>query len=669
MSDKRTNPGDTYRQEAVELLQRLETVLLELDDGAQDPELINEAFRALHTIKGSGAMFGFDDVVAFAHHFENAFDLIREGQVELQPPLIDCAFRAADHLAQLIDEQADPNDGQPILDKLTELLGAASNTPVPETEPASPEPEASAGTTQQQYRIVFYPEESAFRFGTNPLLMFDELRELGTLQVIALTDRVPPLESCDPSLCYLGWELTLTTSAPQSAIEDVFVFVSDDAELKISVNDQRAAAPTDEPPSESRRDSGSDRNRNNSNSPPAESVRVSAERLDSLMDQVGELVIAQSRLADMAERKSDPSLRAVAEDIERLVMNLRDETLGIRMVPIGVLFSKFRRVTRDLSKELEKSVAFETLGEETEVDKTFIEKLNDPLVHLIRNSMDHGLETPDQREDAGKPPEGRLRLSAQQEGGEVLITVADDGRGLDTDKIWARALERGLVTEEQELPPRMLKQLIFEPGFSTAAAVSNVSGRGVGMDAVKRTIEDLRGSIDLESEPGEGTAIRMRLPLTLAIIEGFHVNVGGGAFVLPLDVVEECVELTAADDRSCEGRSLIALRDQYVPFARLHDLFGFDLQELPNRRMVIIRVGEERVGLVVDEIIGQRQTVIKPLSILHRAIPGLSGATILGDGRVALIIDVAAIVAMARDASVMHPDGTGRPVRDAGAAR
>ncbi|MEM9383804.1 MAG: chemotaxis protein CheA [Pseudomonadota bacterium] len=673
MSDaSRRDPSDTYREEAAELLTRLETALLAMQDGNEDAELINEAFRALHTIKGSGGMFGFDDIVAFAHRFETAFDTVRTGQVALTPELIEISLEAGDHIAHLLDGSAQPADGDPIAARLEAAMGPTA--PGEGGAPAAPAGEGRGrndGSGEMcNYRIVFYPEDNAFRYGTNPLLLLEELRELGAIEASLLCDRVRPLSELDPTACHLGWEITLESDAGRERVEDVFVFVADNATLEITLLEaarEDAAAnsspPSAAPPPDGQQQAkGAKENAAKAEKPAApstsngaskgsESLRVSAEKLDSLMDQVGELVIAQSRLADISDRYADPALRAVSEDIDRLVTNLRDDTLDIRMVPIGLLFSKFRRITRTLSKELGKNISFEVLGEETEIDKYFIELLNDPLVHLIRNSMDHGLESPQARVAAGKPEKGRLQLAARHEGGEVHITITDDGAGIDLSKVRERAIERGLLTEDQEVPDTTLQMMIFEPGFSTATVVSNVSGRGVGMDVVRRTIQDQRGSIFVETEQGRGTRITLRLPLTLAIVEGFHVNVNGGAFVLPLDAIEECVDISAQEDLASESRRMITIRDEYVPFARMHELFDFPYTPGKDRRVVVVRVGRERLGLVVDEIIGQRQTVIKPMTRLHRHCRGIAGGTILGDGRVALIVDVGALIPIAKTGS------------------
>ena len=371
---------------------------------------------------------------------------------------------------------------------------------------------------------------------------------------------------------------------------------------------------------------------------------MQAERLDELMDRVGELVIAQARLTQLAGATTDVNIKSVAEEIERLAASLRDTTMGIRMVPIGSLFGRFRRVVHDLSRDLGKQVELTTIGEETELDKTMIERLADPLVHLIRNAIDHGLESPESRAAAGKPAMGRVRLIARHAGAEVLVSISDDGRGLDGERIRAKAEEQGLLAPGTVPTDAELYQFLFHPGFSTAREISAVSGRGVGMDVVKRTIEGLRGTIDIATTPGQGTEVTLRLPLTLAIIEGLLVRVGNGRYAIPLSAVEECVELSKADDTRSTGRSFLNIRDDLVPFLRLRDLFETGTPPDRYQKVVIVASGDLRVGLVVDQIIGSHQTVIKSLSKLHATVETFSGATILGDGTVALILDIAHLV-------------------------
>jgi two-component system chemotaxis sensor kinase CheA len=363
------------------------------------------------------------------------------------------------------------------------------------------------------------------------------------------------------------------------------------------------------------------------------------------MDRVGELVIAQSRLSQIAAASTDLNLRAVSEDIERLSSELRDTMMVLRMVPVGTLFGRFRRLVHDLARDTGKVIELTTDGEATEVDKTVIERLADPLVHLVRNAADHGLEKPEQRRAAGKPEAGQVRLAARQAGGEVIISISDDGRGVDRARVRERAESQGLISPGAQLSDPDLLQLIFQPGFSTAQTVTNLSGRGVGMDVVKRTIDALRGSIDLTSRPGEGSEVSLRIPLTLAIIDGLLVRVGTGRYVIPLSAVEECLELSVEKDLRSRGRSFISLRDSLVPFLRLRELFHTGTEPDRYQKVVVVSTGSERVGLVVDQIIGDHQTVIKAMSKLHEEVATFSGATILGDGAVALILDIPHLVA------------------------
>jgi two-component system chemotaxis sensor kinase CheA len=366
------------------------------------------------------------------------------------------------------------------------------------------------------------------------------------------------------------------------------------------------------------------------------------------MDRVGELVIAQSRLRQIAQASHDPTLRTIAEEIERLAAELRGATMGIRMIPIGQLFGRFRRVVHDLARELGKSVRLTTAGEETELDKTVIESLADPLMHLIRNAIDHGLEDAADRRAAGKPEAGTIALAARHSGAQVLISISDDGRGMNRERIRAKAVEAGLLPETGEVSDAELFGAIFAPGFSTAAQVTEVSGRGVGMDVVKRTVESLRGFIEVSSTPGAGSCITLRLPLTLAIIDGLLVRVGEGRYVIPLSSVEECVELAEGETGGTEARSFLNIRDELVPFLRLREMFAAETPPDPYQKVVIVASGEQRVGLVVDQIIGDHQTVIKSLSRLHADVASFSGATILGDGSVALILDVVNLIAAGR---------------------
>jgi two-component system chemotaxis sensor kinase CheA len=630
------DPVETFRQEAQELLEDIEQGLLDLAHRPGDRDLVDAVFRGLHTLKGSGAMFGFDALAAFTHHCETAFDRVRKGEVAATPELVGAVLAAQDHMRALAEgREASDAAGQALLADLRRVVEAAGQ-PVAET-PSEP--------GLNRWRVRFSLPADALVNGTRPLPLLDELRELGDCTVVAVTDAVPDFDVLVPTECHLAWDVTLVTKHGRDAIEDVFIFVIDNmtldiqdmnaaAEAEVVAEGVETAAPVEAAAGEGRAPkTGGD------------TVRVPAERLDEMMDRVGELVIAQSRLKQLAASSSDIALRAVAEEIERLASEMRDTMMVVRMTPIAQLFGRFRRLIHDLARDTGKAIELSTEGEATELDKTVIERLADPLIHLIRNAADHGLETPEQRLAAGKPGTGQVVLAARQSGAEVVITITDDGRGVDRARVRAKAEENGLIAPGQVLSDNELLQMIFAPGFSTAATITNLSGRGVGMDVVKRTIEGLRGSIELTSTPGQGSVVSLRIPLTLAIIDGLLVRVGTGRYVIPLASVEECVELSVEQDVRSTGRSLITLRDQLVPFIRLRQMFATGLEPDPHQKIVVVSTGQERVGLVVDQILGDHQTVIKALSGFHAEVGAFSGATILGDGGVALILDMAHLVA------------------------
>ncbi|SMF36695.1 two-component system, chemotaxis family, sensor kinase CheA [Xaviernesmea oryzae] len=653
------DPIAVFRTEAAELLEQIESGLLDLNVNLGDKDQVDAVFRGLHTLKGSGAMFGFDALAAFTHHCETAFDRVRKGEVPATQELVTAVLEAKDHMRALIEAPTGDHEA------MSEALLANLRTAVEAAKNPSAIPAAKPAPGQTLFKIRFSLPQNAMANGTNPLPLLDELRELGECRIVADRSAIPSLDLLVPTELHISWDVELLTSQPRSAIEDVFIFVMDEMQLDITttetapdpmaetsakpeapieapkpaaaaaVEPSRAAAPATAAPAPV------DTKQNKA----SENVRVPAEKLDELMDRVGELVIAQSRLSQLAGGSGDLQLRAVSEDVERLSGELRDTMMVLRMVPVAHLFSRFRRLVHDLAHETGKTIELVTEGESTEVDKSVIERLADPLVHLVRNSCDHGLETPDERLAAGKPEAGRILLSARQQAGEVIITIKDDGRGINKERVRAKAEASGLVAANASLTDQELYQLIFQPGFSTASQVTNLSGRGVGMDVVKRTIDALRGTINVASHPGKGSEISLAIPLTLAIIDGLLVRVGSGRYVIPLSAVEECLELSIEEDMRSRGRSFISLRDSLVPFLRLRDLFRTGTKPDPFQKVVVISTGSERVGLVVDQIIGDHQTVIKAMSKLHHDVATFSGATILGDGDVALILDVGHLVA------------------------
>ncbi|MFK0333308.1 chemotaxis protein CheA [Rhizobium sp. NPDC090275] len=670
------DPVAVFRTEAAECLEAIETGLLDLTHKLDDKDVVDAVFRGLHTLKGSGSMFGFDALAAFTHHCETAFDRVRKGEVPATAELVAAVLAAQDHMRALVDRpDADHGDtGQRLLAQLQAAVGETSaGAAAPAAQPAPVAAPAAAAAKTTTWRIRFSLPSNSMANGTNPLGLLDELRDLGECSVKANLSAIPVLDEMVPTDLYVTWDVTLTSTQDRSAIDDVFIFVMDDMELEVEeiagpvapeakaepvavvaevkAEPVVAAAPAIPATPEfkpveavpAKRESAAQADQRQAKA--AENVRVPAERLDELMDRVGELVIAQSRLSQLASASADIALRSVSEEIERLSGELRDTMMVLRMVPVATLFSRFRRLVHDLARETGKVIELVTEGESTEVDKTVIERLADPLVHLVRNSIDHGLETPAERLAAGKSEAGTVTLSARQAGGEVIISIKDDGRGINRDRVRAKAESSGLIAPGQPLTDSELLQLIFAPGFSTAAAITNLSGRGVGMDVVKKTVEALRGAIDITSLNGQGSEVSLRIPLTLAIIDGLLVRVGNGSYVIPLSAVEECLELSLEEDLRSRGRSFISLRDSLVPFLRLRDLFRTGTKPDVHQKVVVISTGTERVGLVVDQIIGDHQTVIKSMSKLHNDVSTFSGATILGDGSVALILDVGHLVA------------------------
>jgi two-component system chemotaxis sensor kinase CheA len=631
-----------FQEEARELLLELESALLQLDQNREDREVVGRAFRALHTIKGSGAMFGFDDVAGFAHNLESAFDQLRNGQLVATADLINLTLAAGDQIKTMLDEAdgrgiVDQDRSASILTKLRQLTGL-SDPRLDAAPAASAAQVAPAGSQAYDWRIRFRPGPDVVLNGTNPLLLLRELRELGSLRISLDTLAIPPLSQIEAEHCYLAWDMILTTCAEEAAIRDIFIFIEDDCDLAIErVPDEAVAAAAEAlvqaPPG------GSEARGGTGQGATASSIRVSADKLDQLVNLVGELVTVQARLSEIAGRRDDPDIQDISEAVDRLTAALRQNSMSIRMLPLKTTFERFRRLVHDLSLELHKEVDLRIEGADTELDKTVIDQLNDPMVHLIRNSLDHGIETPEARRAAGKPPTGTIHLSARHSGANVLIQVRDDGRGLDADKVRARAVEQGLIESTARPSEAEIFSLFLAPGFSTAREVTEVSGRGVGMDVVKRSIDALRGSIEIASKPGEGLTITLRLPLTLAIIDGLLVRVGREHFILPLANSLECVELTRQDIHDAHGKHLADVRGELIPYIRLSEHFQMETGRPEREQIMVVETEYGHYGFVVDQVLGDHQTVIKNLGRLYRNAQVVSGATILGNGTVALILD------------------------------
>lgn len=695
---------ETFKEEAYELLPELESALLALEKTPDDRDQVGRVFRALHTIKGSGATCEFHDISAFTHKLESVFDLVRKGKLVVSRELIDLTLAARDHIQAMFDGyyrgggESDPARGEAILASFKKLLPAVGEKPSPAAGPVGPSathpPDAAPEGKDITYRIRFRPAPDSVAQGEDPAQALQELRRLGPCRVVAQTDAIPMLEDFQSGRCYTYWDVVLTTARGMDAIHDAFIFMKHMSDVKVDVLDDgggpacteathkklgeilfergdltrddlqkalasqkrlgellveaEAVAPSQVESALAEQQHVRDLREKRQSTDIASTIRVATEKLDSLVNLIGEMVTVQARLSQTVAAKGYSDLLTVAEDVERLTASLRDNTLSIRMLPIGTTFSRFTRLVRDLSTELGKEAELVTDGAETELDKTVIERLGDPLVHLIRNCIDHGIEAPGAREAIGKPRCGTVRLSAKHSGAHVLIRIQDDGAGLDTDAIRAKALERGLIRADAELSDNELHVFIFAPGFSTARSVTNVSGRGVGLDVVKKSIDALRGSVEIGSTKGAGTAITLKLPLTLAIIDGFLTRIGAECFVFPLSLVAECVELPYEDRQKGDNRHLskhlINVRGEIVPYVRLREQFLIKGEPPPVEQVIITGMNGNRVGFVVDHVIGSHQTVIKNLGTFYRDVEGISGATILGDGTVAMILDVTKLV-------------------------
>lgn len=680
--------SQAFKEEARELLTDLESSLLELEESPDDKDLIGKVFRAMHTIKGSGAMFGFDDIAEFTHDVETVFDLVREDKLKVTQELIDLTLAARDHISAMIGsydggQAVDEKEGEKIITGFRSLVPREEGSEASEEIPAEePEEEANEEVT---YRVRFRPFINLFQAGTDPICLINELKDLGDAHIIARTSGIPRLEFYAAEACYTSWDIILTTDKGMDSIKDVFIFVEDDCKLDIQVIDDEESLDSETGykkvgeilvergelnpealervlkerkligellvekglvPSEAVKSALEEQNivrekrEKRQKETAVTTVKVPSDKLDKLVDLVGELVIAQARLNQISVSLEIGDLTSITEELEHLTRELQDNTLGIRMLPIGSTFSRFRRLVRDLSKELGKNVELTTEGAETELDKTVIDRLNDPMVHLIRNSIDHGVESVEEREALGKPPMGKVHLSALHSGANVLIQIKDDGAGLDSRRIREKAVEKGIISADAELSEKEIFSLIFAAGFSTAQKVTNVSGRGVGMDVVRKSIESLRGTVEINSKLGVGTTITLKLPLTLAIIEGLLVQIGMEYYVMPLSAVEEVVELTRDDMARSHGRNITNIRGEVVPFIRLRERFNILAEARDIEQIVVAQVDEQRIGFVVDQVVGQHQTVIKNLGKFYQNVKGVSGATIMGDGTVALILDL-----------------------------
>jgi len=669
---------DTFFQEASEHVNNMEASLLGLGDPPADPEVLNSIFRAAHSIKGGSGTFGFDDVMRFTHRLEELLDRMREGRADASPARIELLLRACDMLRTLLAAAETDAIAPPEAATLLEDLAVAQREGEFVAEAPSRmrawDPKVKFGG-QTTYSIRFVPSSEVFREGMDPLLVLRELAELGMVEKMAADlSALPALSELQPDSCYLSWTIRLTSEGEREEIEDVFAFVESGAQITIEAQPPGGAMSTSGTPAKSAvaaiASSGQlSRQRGRDSA----SIRVATEKVDQLINLVGELVIAQSMTVEIvtrftAERLGE--LQAALHEVSRNTRELQERVMAVRMLPVGTIFSRLPRIVRDIAAAEGKVIGVEVSGEETELDKGVLEGMIDPLTHLVRNAADHGIGTPDERRAAGKPENGTIRLRARHEGGNVVIEVSDDGNGLNTARIREKAIERGLLSADDELTTQQIQAFIFHAGFSTQDSVSEISGRGVGMDVVRRNVEALGGTVILRSAEGKGTTVGIKLPLTLAILDGQLVRVGRQRYVLPLVSIVESIRPTREHVRSVAGEGeVVMVRQEPLPLLRLHQLFDVvtDVLEPAGGLVAVVEHDSHRFALMVDELLGQQQVVIKNLQANFRRVEGAMGATILGDGRVTLILDIAGLVELARrnESSTARMTGNPRQMSDA----
>lgn len=653
MSIDMTQFHQTFLEESFEGLEHMEQALLALGDAPADSDAVHGIFRAAHSIKGGSATFGFKAVADFTHLVETLLDQLRSGERAIEQPLVDVLLRSVDAVRSMLEAARAGRDPDSVG---THGLRSELEAMLDQGVSAATEPETDGGAhgAAGTWHIRFQPYAQLMQRGNDPVRLLRELATLGELEATPDLSGLPAFQALDPEQCYIGWQLSLTGPGDMRSISDVFDWVEGDCDLEVTApqpdkpSSDAGPADTQAPGSGTAR-SATERAR----TADAGSIRVGIDKIDALINMVGELVITQSMLGQLGAGLDDidsprtEQLRDGLAQLERNTRELQESVMRIRMLPISFAFNRLPRLVHDLSARLDKKVQLRLSGEQTELDKTVMEKIGDPLVHLVRNALDHGIEDAQGRVAAGKDPTATVHLNAFHKGGNIVIEISDDGRGLNAAKILDRARERGLVGFQDNLSEDQIFDLIFEPGFSTADSVSDVSGRGVGMDVVRRNIKELGGAVDVCSRAGEGTTFVIRLPLTLAILDGQLVQVTGQTYVVPLVSIVESLQIKPELVNQVAGQSLVyKLRDEYVPMIRLAEVFGLDVgdEAVPGGLLVVVEGESQKIGLIVDDLLSQQQVVIKSLEMNYQRVPGVSGATILGDGTVALILDVGALV-------------------------
>ncbi|GAB6098552.1 chemotaxis protein CheA [Halanaerocella petrolearia] len=683
-----------FIDEAEEILTDLETNLIELEGSPQDKELLNRIFRGVHTLKGSAGLTGLTKIEDFVHHAEDLLDQLRNENLKVDSDIINLLLDTRDLLEEMVQEIINPNC-QIKTSKVAEITDSLQKYINSTDEVGKEDVSVRSDSKENIYKITLDFNSELFQTGTDPLLLLEELDNIGEIidRNINLS-KIPQLDKLDPEECYLVITLIIKTEEPLAEIKDIFVFVefdnkveiedvttNFDQELDLSLADkltgeilvERGIIDQDDVESalnqqnklgdilnkegkvtKKQVDQVVEEQQKSRKVKEKSTIKVDTEKLETLMNSMAELVISQAKVRDLVLEKGDSSsleTMNVLDEVDKQIKSLQEEIMKVRMVPIGDTFTRFKRLVRDLSKEQGKEVKLEIKGEETELDKTLIEQIGDPLKHMIRNSIDHGIELPAEREEKGKVKEGRVTLNAYHQQGKVIIEVKDDGQGLDQEAIREKAVKQGLIESEKDLTEKEVYQLIMEPGFSTSEEITETSGRGVGMDVVKSNVEKLRGSISITSQPNQGTTFKLKLPLTLAIIDGMAVKIGEESFIIPLNSIVEFLQPLARNYKTVKGKGeVIEIRDEYIPLVRLYKLFALEPNVIDPTKGIIIVVQEEnhKICLLVDEILGQRQAVVKSLEDNFTYVEGMAGATILGDGNVAMILDITTVTEMAK---------------------
>ncbi|MGN6281715.1 chemotaxis protein CheA [Frateuria sp.] len=636
-----------FIEESLEGLDTMESSLLALDEGG-DGELVHTIFRAAHSIKGGAATFGFPEMASFTHEAESLLDEVRGGKRAIDKPIIELMLRSVDCLRGMFDRA---RAGEPLNDATSDGVRGELAAMMGREAPAQAGPARRAGDQAGAWIIQFKPHAGMLAGGNDPLRLIRELAGLGELVVEADLSRLPALAKLDPSECHLGWNIELKAPVRREDIASVFDWVEDECDLSIEPKPTAVVTPAPAPaPAPANIADAAAARGTRETSAESSSVRVAIDKIDSMINLVGELVITQAML-DTFREEFDPArlplLQQGLTQLARHARELQESVMGIRMLPIASVFNRFPRLVRDLSQKLGKQVKLDLHGEQTELDKTVLEKIGDPMVHLVRNAIDHGLETPEKRRAAGKHEMGTLKLDAFHRGGSIVVEVSDDGAGLNREAIVRKAVERGLIKSGDGLSDEAVGDLIFQPGFSTAEVTTDLSGRGVGMDVVRRNVSDLGGSVVVRSRPGQGSVFTITLPLTLAIIDGLTAAVGEERYIVPLVSIIESVQLKPEALKTVAGGGeLFRFRGEYLPVLRLHELFGCDgaKRTIEDGLLIVVEGEGARVGLFVDGLVGQQQAVVKSLEANYRRVQGVSGATILADGSVALIVDIAGLV-------------------------